>query len=89
MFSWIYNVIRSIVDRILSYLLWPRKAITEFTLPVHIKTSGGRTILMQLNPKWTVEDIKKFVAPKIGMKAEECSIIFAGKSLSDSLLLEV
>lgn len=45
--------------------------------------------MFQLSPKWNVKEIKKQVAPKIGMKAEEFSIIFAGKCLSDSLLLEV
>jgi hypothetical protein len=38
---------------------------------------------------WDVARIKKFIAPKVGLKVEDISIILAGKSLADDLLLEV
>ena len=38
---------------------------------------------------WDVARIKKYIAPKVGLKVEEISIILAGKSLADNLLLEV
>ena len=88
MIDWIFKLIRSIVNKIYQFF-WPSKSPTEFTIPVHIKAAGGQTVLFQLSPKWNVREIKKKVAPKIGMKPEEFSIIFAGKCLSDSLFLEV
>lgn len=45
--------------------------------------------MTELNLKWSVAQIKNYVAPKVGLLADEISIIFAGKSLNDSLLLEV
>jgi hypothetical protein len=68
---------------------WPSSDSIEFTLPVHIKAAGGKTFLIEMSRDWDVARIKKFIAPKVGLKVEEISIILAGKSLADNLLLEV
>ena len=87
MIKWLLSLIRSLVNRIWSYF-WSRNS-SEFTLPVHIKAAGGKTFLIQMSPMWDVARIKKYIAPKVGLKVEEISIILAGKSLADNLLLEV
>lgn len=87
MIRWLFSLIRSLYNQIVKYI-WFRKSI-EFTLPVHIKASGGQTFLIQMNPDWNIARIKKVVAPKLGLKIDEISIILAGKSLADNLLLEV
>lgn len=56
---------------------------------MHIKVAGGRTFLFEFSPRWNIAQIKAHISSKIGMKVEEISIIFAGKSLGDDLLLEV
>ena len=89
MLNWLFSLIRSLVNGI-ARLFWPRiKSADDFTLPVYIKAAGGKSFLTELNLKWSVAQIKNYVAPKVGLLADEISIIFAGKSLNDSLLLEV
>lgn len=87
MIKWLLSLIRSLLNRIWK-LFW-RKDSGEFTLPVHIKAAGGKTFLIDMSPQWDVARIKKFIAPKLGLKVEDISIILAGKSLADHLLLEV
>lgn len=87
MIKWLWSLIRSLLNRILRFF-W-RKDSSELTLPVHIKAAGGKTFLIEMSPRWDVARIKKFIAPKVGLKVEEISIILAGKSLADNLLLEV
>ena len=88
MFSWLGSWIRSLVTKILRILGF-RPRHTEITLRVHIKTTSGRSFLVDLNPKWDISQVKKHVAPLVGLQAESLSIIFAGKDLDDHLKLEV
>jgi hypothetical protein len=88
MVKWLLSLIRSLLNRILRFF-WPSSDSIEFTLPVHIKAAGGKTFLIEMSRDWDVARIKKFIAPKVGLKVEEISIILAGKSLADNLLLEV
>lgn len=44
---------------------------------------------MDLDPKWDIKNVKEVVAPRLGLEPEEVKIIFAGKELPDSVLLEV
>ena len=62
---------------------------SEITLRVHIKTTSGQSFLIELNPKWDIARVKQFVAPKVGLKPDQISIIFAGRDLSDDLLIQV
>lgn len=87
MLSWLWSLIRSIWEKFLN-AFW-RRTPKDFTLPVHIKVAGGKSFLVEMSTKWDVAKIKKFIEKKVGLKAEEISIILAGKSLADSLLLEV
>ncbi|XP_050532589.1 E3 ubiquitin-protein ligase parkin [Daktulosphaira vitifoliae] len=63
------------------------KRITN-SLLIYVKANTGAVVPVGLDPKWEVKDMKEFVAPKLGMAAEELMIIFAGKELHDSELLE-
>ena len=87
MIRWLFSLIRTLLNRILKFI-WFSESI-EFTLPVHIKAAGGQTFLINMSPEWDIARIKKFIAPKLGLKVDEISIILAGKSLADNLLLEV
>lgn len=87
MIKWLLSLIRSILDRIVKFF-WPTDS-SEFTLPVYIKAAGGKTFLIQMSRDWDVARIKKFIAPKLGLQVKDISIILAGKSLADNLLLEV
>uniref|UniRef100_A0A2S2P2U5 E3 ubiquitin-protein ligase parkin n=1 Tax=Schizaphis graminum TaxID=13262 RepID=A0A2S2P2U5_SCHGA len=75
------NFIRRILDTIIG------RRITN-SLLIFVKTNTGTVVPVGLDPKWEVRDVKEFVAPKLGMTPEELIIIFAGKELQDSELLE-
>ncbi|KAF5288928.1 hypothetical protein FQA39_LY03807 [Lamprigera yunnana] len=57
------------------------------SLNVYIKTSGGSTLSVNLDPQWDIKNIKKIVGPKLGLKPEEVKIIFAGKELNDNVII--
>jgi parkin len=44
---------------------------------------------VDLDPKWYIKDVKELVAPRLGLLPEEVKIIFAGKELHDSIVVEV
>ncbi|XP_050428730.1 E3 ubiquitin-protein ligase parkin [Adelges cooleyi] len=80
-FDTILRIIRRLLDTIFT------KRITN-SLLIYVKTNTGSIVPVGLDPKWEVRDVKEFVAPKLGMTPEEVMIIFAGKELHDSELLE-
>lgn len=59
------------------------------SLNVYIKTNTGCTLSVDLDPKWYIKDVKELVAPRLGLSPEEVKIIFAGKELHDSIVIEV
>lgn len=59
------------------------------SLNIYIKTNTGNTLNVKLDPKWDIKTVKETVAPQLGMEPEEVKIIFAGKELSDTTIIEV
>ena len=89
MFGWLFSLVRRLFCKILRALgVIKEKQKSEITLRIHIKTADGKSLLLELNPKWDILRVKQFVAPKIGLDADEFSIIFAGKELPIDLQLE-
>lgn len=58
------HLIRLILDKIFA------RRITN-SLLIFVKTNTGTVVPVGLDPKWEVRDVKEFVAPKLGMTAEE------------------
>lgn len=71
-------------------IMSPVNNITEGpnTLRVFIKYAG-KTISTDLDPSWTIKQVKDAIAPKLQVSADEIKIIFAGNELPDSFILEV
>ncbi|XP_014488495.1 PREDICTED: E3 ubiquitin-protein ligase parkin [Dinoponera quadriceps] len=57
-------------------------------LNIYVKTNTGNTLSVELNPKWDIKNLKEIVAPKMGMAPEDIKIIFAGKELHNSIIIE-
>lgn len=70
-------------------LLWFGKKSISNSLSIYIKSNTGSTISVDLDPKWDIEKVKEIVAPQLGLQPEEVKIIFAGKELCDSTIIEV
>ena len=49
----------------------------------------GKSLSVELDPKWDIKDVKELVAPQLGFLPDEVKIIFAGKELHDSTFLSV
>ena len=45
-------------------------------LPIFIKTNTGKQLSLNLDPEWNIGNVKKFVAPELGISASEVSLIF-------------
>lgn len=70
-------------------LIWFGKRKISNSLSIYIKTNTGNTLTIDLDPKWDIKNVKEIVAPKMGMQPEDIKIIFAGKELHNSTIIEV
>jgi parkin len=84
--SFIINAIKNILHRMLQFLSFSRKTISN-SLSIYIKTNNGNTLSVDLDPNWDIKDVKEFVAPQLGLDPGEVKIIFAGKELGDSITI--
>lgn len=72
----------------LQLLSFGKKTISN-TLNIYVKTSGGNTIFLNLDPSWEIKNVKELVANKLGVEPNEVKIIFAGKELGDKITISV
>ena len=70
-------------------LIWFGKKKISNSLSIYVKTNTGKTLPVELNPKWDIKNVKEIVAEKMGLSPEEIKIIFAGKELHNSTIIEV
>ncbi|KAJ1530827.1 hypothetical protein ONE63_005674 [Megalurothrips usitatus] len=66
----------------------PSKIKMSTSLNVFIKSNTGNTLSIELDPKWDVRRLKENVAPKLGLSPVDVKIIFSGKELMDSIVIE-
>lgn len=70
-------------------LVWFGKKKITNCLSIYVKTSTGNTLAVDLDPKWDIRNVKEIVASKMGMSPDDIKIIFAGKELHNSTIIEV
>lgn len=70
-------------------IIWFGKKKVSNSLSIYVKTNTGKTLPVDLDPKWDIKNVKEIVAEKMGMPVEEIKIIFAGKELHNSTIIEV
>ncbi|KAF4517276.1 hypothetical protein B566_EDAN008610 [Ephemera danica] len=85
--SFLFNVIRSFFGRMLQLFRIGTRSIKN-TLNIYIKTNTGKSLSVDLDPKMDIGDVKILVAPQLGMEPKDVKIIFAGKELLDSTIIE-
>ncbi|CAD7083227.1 unnamed protein product [Hermetia illucens] len=85
--SFLLNFLRALVHNMLQILSFGRKTISN-SLSIYIKTNTGNTLSVDLDPKWDIKNVKEIVAPQLGLQPDEMKIIFAGKELCDSTIIE-
>lgn len=86
--SFIFDFIRTFINKMLELLSFGKKTITN-TLNIYVKTNTGKTLSVNLEPQWDIKNVKELVAPQLGLQPDEVKIIFAGKELSDATTIEV
>lgn len=86
--SFILNFLQRIMSSIWELLNFSQKTITN-KLFIYVKTNNGNTLPVNLDPKWDIKTVKETVAPKLGLEPQEVKIIFAGKELCDTTIIEV
>lgn len=82
------NFIKSLLCRMLELFKFGKKTINN-ALNIYVKASGGKTVLVELDPNWDIRNVKEVVAPKLGLEPNEVKIIFAGKELGDDITIAV
>ncbi|KAL0109447.1 hypothetical protein PUN28_014488 [Cardiocondyla obscurior] len=69
-------------------LFWFGKRQISNSLSIYIKTNTGNTLSVKLDPKCDIKNLKEMVAPRMGIPPEDVKIIFAGKELHNSTIIE-
>ncbi|KAL1491165.1 hypothetical protein ABEB36_011805 [Hypothenemus hampei] len=87
MFRFIASFFTKLIQMMLQ-VLSSKKHIIHNLLSIYVKTSGGQTVCLDIDPKCDVSHIKKLVAPQINLQPDELKIIFAGKELADDYVIE-
>ncbi|EZA56485.1 E3 ubiquitin-protein ligase parkin [Ooceraea biroi] len=85
--SFLFDLLRNAFLGMLQ-LLWFGKRKISNSLSIYIKTNTGSTLSVELDPKWDIKNLKEIVAPRMGMAPENIKIIFAGKELHNSTIIE-
>nr|CAD7405326.1 unnamed protein product [Timema cristinae] len=85
--SFIISFLKRFFQSMLHLLSFSHRTISN-TLNVYIKTNTGKSLSVDLDPKWDIKNVKEMVAHQLGLEPEEMKIIFAGKELDDSTVIE-
>ena len=86
--SFIFDILNDLLQAMLELFSFGRKKISN-KLSIFIKTTNGKSLSVELDPKWDIERVKELVAPQLGLQPDEVKIIFAGKELEDSTTISV
>lgn len=84
----IFDLLRSIIFAVLEFLSFGTKKISN-SLSIYIKSNTGNTLALDLDPKTDIKNVKRIVANQLGLEPNDVKIIFAGKELMDSTVIEV
>ncbi|XP_014211836.1 E3 ubiquitin-protein ligase parkin isoform X2 [Copidosoma floridanum] len=85
--SFIFSFFKNVFLRMLQ-LIWFGKKKIDNSLSIYVKTNTGNTLAVDLDPKWDIRNVKEIVAPKMGISPDDIKIIFAGKELHNSTVIE-
>lgn len=72
--SFIINFIRLVLDTMLELFSFGRKGISN-KLPIFVKTNTGKQISLNLDPDWNISNVKKLVAPSLGISPNEVRLM--------------
>lgn len=72
--SFIINFFKNFIHNMLQLLSFSKRTITN-SLRICVKSNTGHSVSVDLDPKWDIKDVKEFVAPQLGLQAEEMKIV--------------
>ncbi|XP_012282421.1 E3 ubiquitin-protein ligase parkin [Orussus abietinus] len=85
--SFLLDFVRNTVIKMLE-LFWFGKRKLSNCLNIYVKTNTGKTLSIELDPKWDIKNVKEIIAGRMGISPRDIKIIFAGKELHDSIIIE-
>ncbi|XP_067002583.2 E3 ubiquitin-protein ligase parkin [Anabrus simplex] len=85
--SFIVDFLKRFFQSMLQLLSFGRRTLSN-SLSIYIKTNTGKSLSVDLDPKWDIKNVKEIVASRLGLTPDEVKIIFAGKELHDSTIIE-
>ncbi|XP_076182663.1 E3 ubiquitin-protein ligase parkin isoform X1 [Ptiloglossa arizonensis] len=85
--SVLFDFVRSVVLKMLQIIWFGKRKVTN-SLSIYVKTNTGNTLAVDLDPKWDIKNVKEVVGSQMGVPPEDLKIIFAGKELHNSTVIE-
>lgn len=86
--NFLLNFIRNALLKMLQLISFGKHKISN-NLSIYVKTHTGSTLAVDLDPKWDIRNVKKIIASQMDMSPNDIKIIFAGKELHNSTIIEV
>lgn len=68
--SYLLDLLRVFINNMLELFSFGRKKISN-KLPIFIKTNTGQKLSLNLDLDWKIEELKKLVAPQLGVRSDE------------------
>ncbi|KAK6625584.1 hypothetical protein RUM43_005883 [Polyplax serrata] len=70
------------------FLFTGKRSGPDNSVNINVKSNVGGVISVNLDPKWDIKNVKEIIAPQLGLNPDDVKIIFAGKELLDTTVIE-
>lgn len=88
MFDQFLQVLVSFLHRCLNVLIGQKTHGIMNALKINIRVGPDKFMPLDVDPKWSIGEVKDTLAPRVNCTPEEIRIIFAGRELDNSVVVE-
>jgi len=88
MFDVVWSLFRSFLCKFFDVFSWNKQDTIMNSLRINIRVGTDMFVPLEVDPKWTIGEVKQKLAPKVNCTPQEIRVIFAGQELDNSIVVE-